>query len=122
MANRVLRRLGFRTAAIFSLSLIVAGAWALDLTGAVAFPTAISPRNPIAIGAIWVPIFAGQAYLIINLRRLKRRLRETNGQVCPNCAYDLRGTEAINACPECGKPTTAATLHKAWTDVDWRKR
>lgn len=120
MANRVLDRHRNRAIAIFSLAGIVAGVWALDLGGIMAVPSWMTPRSPLGILVIWVPIFAGQAYLLMAQRRLKRRLRQTGGSLCPGCAYDLRGTEGMGACPECGLENDLVKLQKAWKDLRWK--
>jgi hypothetical protein len=37
------------------------------------------------------------------VRRRQRRIRKRRG-LCEQCGYDLRGSPAANACPECGTP------------------
>ena len=41
-------------------------------------------------------------YLVITWRRAQERRRRWNGELCPECGYDVR----MNAvkCPECGTP------------------
>jgi len=119
MANRVLKRLQTRAILIFTLSGVVAILWFGEILGHWSLPRLVRP-NHVGMMLIWVPIFAGQAYLFVNLRRIKRRLRETRGSLCPACTYDLRGSDAQGACPECGAPYDADAIGKAWKDVDWK--
>jgi hypothetical protein len=52
-------------------------------------------------------------------RRLARRLKETNGALCPDCGYDLRGHDSPTPCPECGRAWDREkdrTLWKNWID------
>lgn len=120
MRNPVLKRLLVRVIAIFALTGIVAGAWALDIVGVISLPMFMTARTPLGAMVVWVPVFAGQAYLFIQLRRLKRRLRAADGMLCPTCAYDLRGVGREAPCPECGAALDAETVRNAWKDVNWQ--
>lgn len=120
MRNPVLKRLLIRVVAIFALTGMVAGAWVLDIVGVISLPRYITARTPLGAMAVWVPVFAGQAYLFVQLSRLRRRLRAADGMLCPTCAYDLRGVERDAPCPECGAALDVETVRNAWKDLNWR--
>lgn len=113
--------MGYRAIAIFATMIVVAIAWFAHLAGLVTLPKFISPDSKLHSMLIWLPIFAGQFYIILNLRRLKRRLRQADGHLCPMCAYDLSGVATPGSCPECGTPFDAQKIRQAWKDVDWKR-
>lgn len=51
--------------------------------------------NTIAMAFAWFAVRGGAT-------RLRRHLRRRSG-LCPNCAYDLRGSPNDKPCPECGR-------------------
>lgn len=56
----------------------------------------------------------GLAFLITRGRKLKRRLRETDCHLCPDCGYDLRDHTDATPCPECGRVWNQAADTEVW--------
>lgn len=51
--------------------------------------------------------------------RLSKRVRETDGLLCPNCGYDLRDRGDPEQCSECGLRVTDERAVQAWRH--WRR-
>ncbi|MFG0284281.1 MAG: hypothetical protein ACF8R7_07645 [Phycisphaerales bacterium JB039] len=69
---------------------------------------------------MWAPLLAITAILAgpltLNLclhPKLRQRLRDTRGAICPDCGYPLTDI-AAGRCPECGEPWTPETARSAW--------
>jgi hypothetical protein len=74
----------------------------------------VGGRLNLIIGVTSAVMIAGQAVAIVNLIRLRRRLRETRGRVCLKCGFDLRGLGEAGACPECGRPFDIPADRARW--------
>lgn len=51
-------------------------------------------------------------------RRVRGRLRETRGRLCPACLHDLRGIGDEGQCPECGGVFSKESLADWWGSVE----
>lgn len=61
-------------------------------------PGNLAPIALFAYSCIWIPVFLGLFWWFRRLRMAERLQRG----LCVQCAYDLRGTEQDDKCPECG--------------------
>lgn len=85
--------------------LMVAAALLLAFGGWVSGP--LMGMAPLLAVPVWLVVPAiGQA-------RLRRRLIETESQLCTRCGYDLRGVPA-GPCPECGRFFSAEGNEWEW--------
>ena len=69
---------------------------------------------------LWAPLgaittIAGAALLISSAMhtKLRQRLRDTRGAICPDCGYPLAEI-AAGRCPECGSAWTRESARRAW--------
>lgn len=77
-----------------------------QVTVAVAMPL-LSPTGRwsvlwIFLAWVFMPLLA-VVPILRHKRVVRRRLRETECQLCPDCGYDLREHEDGTPCPECGR-------------------
>jgi len=52
--------------------------------------------------------------VVRHIFRLRHRLRQSDGLLCPQCGYDLRALPEEGACPECGIRYEHAAVRKRW--------
>lgn len=82
----------------------------------------VGPSGPLLIRSANIYPMAGAAVLAVGAhvplqigrRRLRRRLKDARGLLCPRCHYDLSALEPELLCPECGRTATAEELHTYW--------
>jgi len=60
------------------------------------------------------PLFLGQGMFLMQIFRLRRRLRAASWRLCLHCEYDLSGLEDSGPCPECGHPFDARADADRW--------
>jgi hypothetical protein len=70
------------------------------------------------VATIAIAVFMALSYvpIFVRRRRLRARLRASDGALCPDCGYDLRALDSPTPCPECGR-TWNREADTAW----WRK-
>jgi len=75
------------------------------------------------LGWLWAVIGPFQVGVMIwwfrSVRVMARRVRETDGVLCPGCGYDLRERGDPELCSECGLRVTDDEAVHAWRY--WRK-
>lgn len=111
--NRLGRAILLRACLIWSVGLIAAALYVLNW-----FPAWMKLPSPWFHVYIWAPVFVGQGYIFVAMRRVRSAMRASGGVLCDKCAYDLRGIVLPGACPECGVAQTPESIAAAWKD--WR--
>lgn len=61
-------------------------------------------------------ILTGVSLQLRGSQRLRSRLRQSDGMLCPRCHYDLAGLSDEGQCPECAEPYSKDRLATAWRD------
>ncbi|HUT61414.1 MAG TPA: hypothetical protein VNA25_26505 [Phycisphaerae bacterium] len=60
--------------------------------------------------------FGSAALFFLVRRRLRRRIRSADYEVCAHCAYPLCGLPEEHNCPECGTPFRKQELREIWRE------
>jgi hypothetical protein len=76
-----------------------------------------SPWVPAVFAALALPIGV-MIYGAVGMIRLRRRVRSTDGAICPQCGYATHGLENKFVCPECGRSDTQEAVRAAWKDAE----
>lgn len=56
---------------------------------------------------VWAAVFGWRGWV-------RRRLRESDGLICPECGYRLNGLSARGECPECGGAYEHDLIRDRW--------
>jgi hypothetical protein len=75
----------------------------LSATGVLRTPRYAIPWH----AAGFVLLSAMTVHLVWRVRRFGQKVRDSGNRVCLYCAYDLRGLDRGEPCPECGKTPRA---------------
>jgi hypothetical protein len=96
-------------------------AWAVRRSSAQ--PNAFNP-NPAIVDINWmdllvVAVYCSAVFILgtFNRRRMTAfaaRVQAMDRNVCPACAYDLRSTDEMLPCPECGDTTPREIAREQW--------
>lgn len=65
---------------------------------------------------IWVALLLLAVPMAIRHRRWRKKARQFNNELCPNCGYALKGLPTRHVCPECGE---LYDLYKV--KLDWHR-
>lgn len=74
---------------------------------------------PFALGLS--PIFIVTPIYMWRTAWLRRKLAETNNQLCTHCAYNVSGLPKSGTCPECGNPYDTKADQTQWQAFKGRK-
>jgi len=94
--------------------LICAGLVTLSLAAWVALILVGDARTTLVNAALLTAVFAPVWWLAWAEVRVRRRLRQTDGRLCPACGHSLVGLGDGGRCPECGRAFILDADREMW--------
>jgi len=94
----------------------------LGLAAWIVFAFVFNASSLLLDAACILAIFVPTCWLAIAESRLRRRLRENNYCLCPQCGHSLVGLDESGQCPECGRAFVLEGTREIWVGKGLARR